>query len=137
MTTYNETYSFTSGSRVSVEETPPDNINSLRYRDESEDITIATDPVGAMYTMTLGDVTFDLDYKTPPNTDITFTATAVFPKNRYALEYYWDFGDGGEGYGPEVVHSYSVENANIRATLRVTDNRGEHIFIGKQLYVLS
>ena len=137
MTTFDETYSFESSSRIVVDETPGDNINSTKTATETEQISFTTSPTGTMYTYTVGATAYNLDNRTPPNTAITFTAEATFPEDRYALEYHWDFGDGHEGFGPEVVHEYEIENPHIRAVLRVTDDTGRNHFVGKQLYVIS
>lgn len=62
---------------------------------------------------------------TAKNTAITFTAKAVAPTiDVIPVEYYWDFGDGYEGFGPSVQHTFKVGNQGCVVKLRVTDNYG-------------
>ncbi|MBF0201470.1 MAG: PKD domain-containing protein [Desulfamplus sp.] len=53
---------------------------------------------------------------------VTFTAVA-WDSDGVILSYQWDFGDGNQGNGEEVTHTYEGSGL-YRATLTVTDNKG-------------
>jgi len=54
---------------------------------------------------------------------VTFNASASYDSDGTIVSYFWTFGDGTNGTGMVVTHSY-VENGNYTVTLRATDNDG-------------
>jgi len=80
-------------------------------------------------------VSFNPDMNQPPeaktqqnvmgtqNTPLTFTASESQDPDGYIVEYAWDFGDGGEGSGETIKHTYEAEG-EYKATLTVTDDQG-------------
>lgn len=66
-----------------------------------------------------------ITWMTTSNTPITFTANVVVPEGLSVILYHWYFGDGEQGYGPEVTHTYKVVNPQLQVTLEVTDSRSQ------------
>jgi len=54
---------------------------------------------------------------------VHFDGTGSFDPDGAIRRYEWDFGDGGEGVGPQIQHTYSDAGV-FEATLTVTDQRG-------------
>lgn len=48
------------------------------------------------------------------------------PPGVTVLEYLWNFGDGTEGYGPVVTHTYKVLDPELQVTLTIVDSRNFH-----------
>lgn len=55
------------------------------------------------------------------DTIITFNASASYDPNGYIISYHWEFGDGTNGAGITVEHSYA-EAGYYNVRLMVTDN---------------
>lgn len=72
-------------------------------------------------------------YRTPTNTDITFTASVRVPSGVYLVDYYWQFGDGKTAHGPSVIHRYRTAAQNIRVRLQVRDSIGRTYCAAEQL----
>lgn len=72
---------------------------------------------------------------TPVHLPVVFEAefNPAHPKRPYVrtppgvtiLEYHWTFGDGTEGFGPTVTHTFEVVDPNIEVTLTVIDSRNQ------------
>ncbi|GBC85119.1 Microbial collagenase [bacterium HR11] len=54
---------------------------------------------------------------------VFFNANGSFDPTGPIVRYEWNFGDGGSGFGPEVVHVYSTVGV-FNVTLTVTNDRG-------------
>jgi hypothetical protein len=66
-------------------------------------------------------------FKTPLNTLITFTATYDDNHVTDGVEYKWDFGDGGIGYGKVITHVYKIVQSEAVLKLSVMNTRGRRI----------
>lgn len=100
------------------------------------EISLDFTPKGAAFAYTAGASTFIPAgaWHIAIDTEITFTATATFfQSDENAISYLWDFGDGFQGYGESVAHSYALVNP-IQVVLTVTDNKGGHHRCRRQLY---
>jgi len=53
--------------------------------------------------------------------EVEFDASYSFDNNGEIVSYYWDFGDGTQGNGKKVTHTYYIYG-NHTAILKVTDN---------------
>jgi len=61
-------------------------------------------------------------YVVPSNEYITFDATGSSDPDGQILHYIWDFGDGNEGAGENIRHSYSTKGEyTVRLTVRDDD----------------
>jgi hypothetical protein len=137
MTTFQETLDWEGNSAVNVKESAPDWINRRYPQVESAEISFDFTPKGPPVVYLAGSSSYIAGYRTGLENPITFLATVKFPPEVYAVEYYWDFGDGTEGWGNPVRHEFKYESERLRVTLRVTDNTGERHYVGKQLYISS
>ena len=54
---------------------------------------------------------------------VTFNASSSYDPDGFIVSYYWDFGDGTNGTGISVFHTYFV-NGTFTVTLTVVDNDG-------------
>jgi len=69
------------------------------------------------------------------NTPLTFTATFTMPRERTAVEWIWDFGDGVKGYGNPVIHEYVTPILGARVSLRILDDLGRPHYIYYPVYI--
>lgn len=75
----------------------------------------------------------DVNY-TATNQELTFTATVIgLTVNDAIRRYLWDFGDGTEGTGPVVTHTYKISVPGTRVHLVAVDNRGFRHIAGQQI----
>ncbi len=58
------------------------------------------------------------------NEQLSFDASASYDPDEDNLNYSWDFGDGGMGYGKSVTHIYQ-SSGEYTITLTVEDNQGK------------
>lgn len=58
------------------------------------------------------------------NEELSFDASASYDPDEDNLNYSWDFGDGGMGYGESVTHIYQ-SSGEYTITLIVEDNQGK------------
>ena len=65
---------------------------------------------------------------------VTFRAGASYDRDGYIRSYRWDFGDGGQGSGVIVTHSYSAPGS-YRVVLTVEDDLGATDTATRTLYV--
>lgn len=78
--------------------------------------------------------TYRTDIKTVAiNTNLTFTADLKLPPGVVPVEYYWRFGDGTDGYGSVVTHTYRAAVPSTRVSLCITDNYGRRTCAGRVL----
>jgi len=70
----------------------------------------------------------------PVRQEITFDASASQDPDGTIVEYHWDFGDGGEGTGVVVTHTYA-EVGKVTVRLTVRDNRGATATAERELTV--
>lgn len=68
------------------------------------------------------------------DTVITFDATGT--TNQF-VNYEWDFGDGGIGYGATATHTYEVSSIHFRVVLKGTLSDGRTMRVSKQIYVTA
>lgn len=62
-------------------------------------------------------------YNSAPGTGVQFSGLASYDGDGWITSYFWDFGDGTTGTGPQPTHTYQAEGIyTIRLT--VTDNNG-------------
>ena len=66
--------------------------------------------------------------------DITFDASLSTDSDGRIVSYAWNFGDGSQGSGAVVKHSYSMSGA-YTVTLTVTDDRSQSASISKSVTV--
>jgi PKD repeat protein len=66
--------------------------------------------------------------------DITFDASLSTDSDGRIVSYAWNFGDGSQGSGSVVRHSYSAAGA-YTVTLTVTDDRGQTASVSKSVAV--
>jgi len=65
---------------------------------------------------------------------ISFTAVLSSDEDGVIVDYDWDFGDGTDGTGRSVTHTYAAAGS-YTVVLRVTDNRGASGETQKTVYV--
>lgn len=110
-------------------------------------VTFDWSPKGAAWVINIGGNTYPYTVDEPllgapaqpevnftnNNQELTFTASVETDPGDFILEYYWDFGDGTDGYGPEVTHTYRSYSPTVRVSLQVTDNHRRKVNAGRQL----
>ncbi|HTX44097.1 MAG TPA: PKD domain-containing protein [Methanocella sp.] len=72
----------------------------------------------------------------PEPLNVTFDASASKDIDGSIVAYAWDFGDGKNGTGQNVVHNYTV-NGTYAAVLTVTDNLGATNTYSSQIIVAA
>lgn len=60
-------------------------------------------------------------FETPVGQELTFVADVAAPIGVSIVEYHWDFGDGTQGYGTPIAHTYRVASPQTRCVLTVLD----------------
>lgn len=127
-----------------------DTIHDVAARTALPRVTFDWTPKGASFVLNLGGNTYPFTINEPEsgapdqadvfytntNQELTFTATVELDPGDFVLEYYWDFGDGTDGYGPEVIHTYRSHSPTLRVHLVVTDNHRRKIHAGRQVNLL-
>lgn len=91
--------------------TDSDGLNST----SSQNITILNRSPVAIFTESATSV--------PTGTAIHFNASASYDPDGSLISYFWDFGDGTNGTGVMIDHTYA-DNGTYTVTLNVTDNDG-------------
>lgn len=76
-------------------------------------------------------------FYTHTGVELTFTATVTPAPGDFIIAYHWDFGDGTEGFGPVVQHTYRVPSPQTRTSLCVTDNHRRTTCVGRQMLLQS
>ena len=64
-------------------------------------------------------------YDTLPPIGIGLRLQFTTTNSKYATNYYWDFGDGQTGSGPNPIHTYSTVSYHYQVTLRVENGCGD------------
>ena len=78
---------------------------------------------------------FELTPRYPlPGAPIEFDASESFDENDSIASHRWDFGDGTEGSGPTVSHTYML-SGEYRVTLTVTDEKGGESDLSQSILV--
>ena len=62
----------------------------------------------------------------PINSNVTFDASASYDPDGIITTYYWDFGDGTNGNGLSLDHTYTSVGT-FYVTLTVTDDDNETV----------
>lgn len=75
-------------------------------------------------------------YLTPVGEDLTFTATVDAPEGIDVVEYHWRFGDGTEGYGATIDHTYHVPSPQTRCVLTVLDTLNRPTIAAHQMLLV-
>lgn len=108
-------------------------INTPIAREISKEIDISFSPEGGTVGFTIGGEIFTTDHKyTAIDTPITFTATGS--TSEFALVE-WDFGDGTQGFGNPVVHTYLIDNPHLQVRVRATTMDGEIVTTSRRIYI--
>lgn len=110
-------------------------LNELVLPEGTPEVSFDFNPKGTAYSYVAGSTTFmpTNAWHVAVNTSITFTATAVFHAGENAVDYGWEFGDGVQGFGESVAHSYKLVNP-VQVVLAVTDSQGRVHRCRRQLY---
>jgi hypothetical protein len=143
MTDFTSTLTLTGAGALFAQNTFEDTINSPALPPPQVAPSFDFVPKGAVFTYVAGQNSYvpvdgagNFYYYVSTGNAVTFTASVAIPSGDISiLEYYWDFGDGGTGYGSPVAHTYKAGNLNIQCVLRVTDNYGRRFYFRKQMYV--
>lgn len=78
-----------------------------------------------------------VEHWTTTNQELTFTADVRSPIGDFITSYQWDFGDGNQNNGLEVVHTYTTSSPSTRAVLTVIDNHGRRFSRGQYISLRS
>lgn len=112
-------------------------IRSIPSPSSTPVISIEFSPHGEKYSYVVGETTIEWHntFYGSMNEPITFTATVTMPSGRTASSFHWEFGDGNEGSGNPVSHTYSQATVNLNVACVVTDNFGVEWTARKTMYI--
>jgi PKD repeat protein len=66
---------------------------------------------------------------------VTFNASASADADGFIISYVWNFGDGEQGFGRNVVHTYPQTGVGYNVSLLVTDNHGNETIYTEEIGV--
>lgn len=61
--------------------------------------------------------------ETPVNTLISFTALTTALPHQQFIYFDWDFGDGEQGHGPTVKHTFPIRTPEAQVVLTIRDQQ--------------
>lgn len=107
----------------------PETINStpLTYPTPSVNISLSPNAEIVSITNNYGTYTYNnapIMYYHDTGVPLTFTASLTTFAPFTPIEYFWDFGDGTNGTGNPIDHTYQFDGQDVIAHVRVTDNQG-------------
>lgn len=150
MTEFLQTLSLSGVGQMQVVGTPTDNINFIPQPIPTSEISFTWTPQAGPVSYFVGSTLYAPAgaYYTPIQTPITFTATVravlaslvaeglgSLSRSQFYFTYHWDFGDGEEGFGQTVTHTYKMPNPSAQVVLRVIDSQGRSTYTRQQLYL--
>lgn len=107
----------------------PETINSdpIPYAAPSVNIAIVPNAEIVSVTTNYGSYTYNNEpvmYYHDAGEPLTFTGSIIAYTTFNVVEWYWDFGDGTNGAGNPIVHTYAFGGEDVIVHLRVSDDQG-------------